>query len=108
MFNLSRFQEEEDEKPQKKRTRSARSYKTRLNPNATPKQPTVPKGKGRRGLFKKVPMKAPTSCATTVTSEHVFHKASQFELALDLKAIENIFHFIGELHSNWRHSLSER
>ncbi|XP_066143083.1 GATA zinc finger domain-containing protein 1 [Euwallacea fornicatus] len=72
--------DEEEEKPQKKKTRSARSYKTRHNPNATPKQATVPKGRGRRGLFKKVPMKSPASVATTVTSDFVFHKGSYIQI----------------------------
>lgn len=58
----------------KKNVRSTRSYKTRQNPNALPKQVT-PKGKGRRQIFKKNPpiklTPAPPSMKT-VTS--VFHK----------------------------------
>ncbi|XP_050306154.1 GATA zinc finger domain-containing protein 1 [Anthonomus grandis grandis] len=72
--------EEEEEKPPKKKTRGSRSYKTRHNPNATAKQSVVPRGRGRRSLFKKVPMKAPSSVATIVTSEHVFHKGSYYQI----------------------------
>ncbi|ENN78221.1 hypothetical protein D910_09969 [Dendroctonus ponderosae] len=72
--------DEEDEKPTKKRPRATRSYKTRHNPTATPKQPAAPKSRGRRGLFKKVPMKAPASVATVVTSDHVFYKGSYIQV----------------------------
>lgn len=53
-------------------TRTTRYYKTRLNPFALPK--TTPKGKGRRVIFKKTPMKAPTAVATPITSDSVFYK----------------------------------
>lgn len=65
--------EEEDTKPSKRKARPTRSYKTRLNPFAVPKQ-TVPKGRGRRGLAKKTPVKAPEAVATPVTSDYVFYK----------------------------------
>ncbi|XP_060518996.1 GATA zinc finger domain-containing protein 1 [Cylas formicarius] len=74
------IKEEDDEvKPVKRKTRTTRSYKTRLNPNAVPKQ-AAPKGKGRRGLQKKTPIKAPTAVATTVTSHYVFYKGSYLQI----------------------------
>lgn len=60
-------------KTNRRKTRTARSYKTRLNPFALPKN-TIPKGRGRRSLFKKTPMKAPEAVATTVTSDYVFYQ----------------------------------
>lgn len=54
-------------------TRTTRYYKTRLNPFALPKT-MLPKGKGRRIIFKKTPTKAPTAVATPVTSDSVFYK----------------------------------
>lgn len=70
--------EEEDDKVDavvktKKKPRTTRSYKTRLNPLALPKT-TIPKGRGRRSLFKRTPVKAPISVATVVTSDSVFYK----------------------------------
>lgn len=41
---------------------------------------TVPKGKGRRNLFKKTPVKAPTATATPVTSSYVFYKGTYFQI----------------------------
>lgn len=64
-----------DDKGNKRKSRTTRSYKTRLNPFAIPKS-SLPKGRGRRSIFKKTPMKAPTAVATTVTSDYVFYKVS--------------------------------
>nr|CAI5840929.1 unnamed protein product [Callosobruchus analis] len=72
-------EEEDDHKTTKKRTRATRSYKTRLNPLAVPKTAT-PKGRGRRGLAKKTPVKAPTAVATTVTSDYIFYKGSYIQI----------------------------
>lgn len=66
---------EETVKTSRKKSRTTRSYKTRLNPFALPKN-AAPRGRGRRSLFKKTPMKAPEAVATTVTSDYVFHKVS--------------------------------
>ncbi|CAG9760865.1 unnamed protein product [Ceutorhynchus assimilis] len=63
----------------KKKTRAVKAYRTRHNPNATRKQSSVPKGKGRRSLFKKVPKKSPSQVATVITSDYVFHKGSYFQ-----------------------------
>lgn len=72
-LKLELEEDEEETKTTKRKTRATRSYKTRLNPYAVPKA-TTPKGRGRRGLTKKVPVKAPTAVATTVTSDYVFYK----------------------------------
>lgn len=56
-------------------TRNTRQYKTRLNPFALPKA-VLPKGKGRRVIFKKTPTKAPTAVATPVTSDSIFYKVT--------------------------------
>uniref|UniRef100_A0A1Y1KS83 Uncharacterized protein n=1 Tax=Photinus pyralis TaxID=7054 RepID=A0A1Y1KS83_PHOPY len=67
-------EEEKDNFPKsRRRTRTTRSYKTRLNPLALPKS-TTPKGRGRRGHYKKTPVKAPIATSTPVTSDSVFYK----------------------------------
>ncbi|KAJ8952623.1 hypothetical protein NQ314_007496 [Rhamnusium bicolor] len=68
-------EDEEDTKPNKRKTRATRSYKTRLNPFAVPKA-SAPKGRGRRGLAKRTPVKAPAAVATVVTSDYVFYKVN--------------------------------
>lgn len=77
--NLKEEQEddEEENKQTRRKLRPTRSYKTRQNPFAVPKTP-APKGKGRRSLFKKTPMKSPTAVATTVTGESIFYKVSSY------------------------------
>ncbi|CAG9854354.1 unnamed protein product [Phyllotreta striolata] len=63
----------------KRKQRSTRSYRTRLNPFAVPKS-SIPKTRGRRCLLKKTPVKAPTAVATTVTSDYVFYKGTYIQL----------------------------
>lgn len=58
-----------DVKLSKQKVRSTRS--TRLNPFALPKLGGS-RGKGRRSLFKRAPLKAPHAVATIVTSDSVF------------------------------------
>ncbi|XP_054290478.1 GATA zinc finger domain-containing protein 1-like [Macrosteles quadrilineatus] len=76
--------EEEEKKPatiekpktasKRNSTRASRCYKTRQNPNATPKQYST-KGKGRRSVFKKKdPVKLTPSGATYTTSTMVLYK----------------------------------
>ncbi|XP_044264491.1 GATA zinc finger domain-containing protein 1 [Tribolium madens] len=83
--NLKSEQEEEnddkseDSKSIKRKQRTTRSYKTRLNPFAIPKI-GAPKGRGRRGIFKKTPIKAPSAVATTITSESIFYKGSYIQV----------------------------
>lgn len=75
--------EEEDDKDNytksRRKTRTTRSYKTRLNPLALPKS-SAPKGRGRRAHYKKTPIKAPAATSTPVTSESVFYKGSYFQV----------------------------
>lgn len=77
--NIKEELEEEEEqgepKPSRRKTRTTRCYKTRLNPFAVPKL-ALPKGKGRR--TKSTPMKAPVGVATPVTSDYVFYKVRIF------------------------------
>lgn len=63
----------DESKNHKKRPRATRSYKTRLNSLALPKT-AAPKGKGRRAIFKRTPLRAPTAVATPVTADFIFYK----------------------------------
>lgn len=80
--------EEEDKggKPSRKSTRVTRWCKPEQNINIVVRG--VPKGKGRRHIFKKQPMKAPTSVATPVTSNFVFYKGSYFQIG-DIVSMED-------------------
>ncbi|XP_050511236.1 GATA zinc finger domain-containing protein 1 [Diabrotica virgifera virgifera] len=80
--------EEEDNKIGKSKPRNTRSYRTRLNPFAVPKV-SAPKTRGRRGLTKKTPVKAPTDVATTVTSEYVFYKGSYIQVG-DIVSVKDV------------------
>lgn len=91
--------EEEEQKPSisvekpknsaKKNTRSTRSYKTRQNPNALPKQVT-PKGKGRRQIFKKTPpVKLTASQATYTTVTSVLHKGMFYRVG-DIVSLQDV------------------
>lgn len=75
---VTKEEEEKNGKPARKSTRVTRYCKT--NTTAPPSKGAVPKGKGRRHIFKKTPMKAPTATSTTVTSEFVFYKGSYFQV----------------------------
>ncbi|XP_017770067.1 PREDICTED: GATA zinc finger domain-containing protein 1 [Nicrophorus vespilloides] len=70
--------DEGESRPAKRKTRATRSYKTRLNPLALPKT-VLPKGKGRRVIFKKTPTKAPTAVATPVTSDSIYYKGMYYQ-----------------------------
>lgn len=56
----------------RKSTRSTR-YKPKT-PAPTPAKPPAPRGRGRRSIFKRQPVKAPTATATVVTSDSVFYQ----------------------------------
>lgn len=58
----------------RKSTRAARQKAA--PPPPTPRAPPAPRGRGRRALQKRVPLRAPTATATLVTSESIFFKAS--------------------------------
>lgn len=56
----------------RKSTRSTR-YKPKT-PAAPLVKPAAPRGRGRRSIFKRQPLKAPTATATVVTSDSIFFK----------------------------------
>lgn len=56
----------------RKSTRATR-YKSKT-PAPTPNKPPAPRGRGRRSIFKRQPLKAPTATATVVTSDSIFYK----------------------------------
>lgn len=58
----------------RKSTRATR-YKPKT-PAPTPAKPPAPRGRGRRSIFKRQPLKAPTATATVVTSSSIFYKVS--------------------------------
>ncbi|XP_043200173.1 GATA zinc finger domain-containing protein 1-like [Amphibalanus amphitrite] len=53
---------------------------TRFRRQAQAKQGGVPKGKGRRIIFKKSAVKAPLAVATPVTSNYLFHKGIYYQV----------------------------
>lgn len=57
----------------RKSTRATR-YKTKT-PASTSKT-SAPRGRGRRSIFKRPPLKAPTATATVVTSDSIFYKVT--------------------------------
>ncbi|XP_034826047.1 GATA zinc finger domain-containing protein 1 [Maniola hyperantus] len=62
----------------RKSTRSTR-YKTKT-PAPTTSKPSAPRGRGRRSIFKRQPLKAPTATATVVTSDSLFFKGSYMQV----------------------------
>lgn len=80
-------EKEPDDKKPTKRTIRTRAYKTRLNPSAQPKL-MQPKGRGRRGLFKRQPIKAPSATATPITGDCVFYNGTYFQVG-DIVALED-------------------
>ncbi|XP_026748553.1 GATA zinc finger domain-containing protein 1 [Galleria mellonella] len=62
----------------RKSTRSTR-YKPKTTTPAPPKPP-APRGRGRRSIFKRPPLKAPTATATVVTSDSVFYKGNYMQV----------------------------
>ncbi|CAD0205965.1 unnamed protein product [Chrysodeixis includens] len=62
----------------RKSTRSTR-YKAKTPAPAQPKTP-APRGRGRRSIFKRQPLKAPTATPTVVTSESIFYKGMYMQV----------------------------
>lgn len=60
----------------RKSTRATR-YKPKT-PAPTLAKPPAPRGRGRRSIFKRPPLKAPTATATVVTSDSIFYKVKTF------------------------------
>ncbi|OXU20451.1 hypothetical protein TSAR_003380 [Trichomalopsis sarcophagae] len=89
--NNTKEEEQQESKPARKSTRI-----TRFNGKTIPGKPgqqilikSVPKGKGRRHIFKKTPMKSPAATATPVTSNFVFYKGSYFQVG-DIVSMQDI------------------
>lgn len=79
---------QEATKTVRKSTRITRNYRTRQNPDALPKQASQ-KGKGRRSLFKKTPVKAPSAVATVVTGNRVNFKGTYFHTG-DIVSVRDV------------------
>lgn len=62
----------------RKSTRSTR-YKAKTPAPAPPKGP-VTRGRGRRSIFKRQPLKAPTATPTVVTSDSIFYKGNYMQV----------------------------
>ncbi|XP_032521964.2 GATA zinc finger domain-containing protein 1 [Danaus plexippus] len=62
----------------RKSTRSTR-YKAK-GPTVNQSKPPAPRGRGRRSIFKRQPLKAPTATATVVASESVFFKGTYIQV----------------------------
>ncbi|XP_063545562.1 GATA zinc finger domain-containing protein 1 [Cydia strobilella] len=62
----------------RKSTRATR-YKPKTPASVAPKS-TAPRGRGRRSIFKRQPLKAPTATATVVTSDSVFYKGNYMQV----------------------------
>ncbi|XP_038218009.1 GATA zinc finger domain-containing protein 1 [Zerene cesonia] len=62
----------------RKSTRATR-YKPKT-PAPAPSKPAAPRGRGRRSIFKRQPLKAPTATATVVTSDSIFYKGSYMQV----------------------------
>lgn len=63
-------------KPVKKtgnRWTRSRSNAASVPNTPVPQRPHNPRGRGRRSIFKKTPLKAPTSSVTVVTSESIYY-----------------------------------
>ncbi|XP_011497057.1 PREDICTED: GATA zinc finger domain-containing protein 1 isoform X2 [Ceratosolen solmsi marchali] len=77
-------------KPARKSTRVTR-YNGKVN--KTLSQPhnvkNILKGKGRRHIFKKMPIKSPLATATPVTTSYVFYKGSYFQIG-DIVSMQDI------------------
>ncbi|CAG9135677.1 unnamed protein product [Plutella xylostella] len=63
----------------RKSTRATRYKPKTPSANNAPKTP-APRGRGRRSLFKRPPLKAPTATATVVTSDSVFYQGTYMQV----------------------------
>ncbi|XP_014366335.2 GATA zinc finger domain-containing protein 1 [Papilio machaon] len=70
----------------RKSTRATR-YKSKTQ--APYSKTSVPRGRGRRSIFKRQPVKAPTATATVVTSDSIFYKGSYMQVG-DIVAMVHI------------------
>lgn len=79
---------QEAPKAVRKSSRITRNYRTRQNPDALPKQ-ALQKGKGRRSLTKKTPLKSSSAVATVVTGHRVNFKGTFFQTG-DLVSVRDV------------------
>lgn len=78
----------------------------------TTKVSGVKSGRGRRSLFRRPPMKAPTISATTTSVKSLFYKVHTLDIILKPILIVSILNsnsdfrfylYAGLVHTNWRH-----
>ncbi|XP_076678966.1 GATA zinc finger domain-containing protein 1 [Andrena cerasifolii] len=81
--------EEEDKGGLLKPTRRSTRITRYCNSKTGISHKILPKGKGRRNLFKKTPVKAPTATATPVTSSFVFYKGTYFQVG-DIVSMQDV------------------
>ncbi|CAN7981033.1 unnamed protein product [Ixodes pacificus] len=60
--------------------KSTRAKSSKLRQQQQQAKAAVPKGKGRRAIFKRGPLKAPTAVATCVTSDFVFFRGTYYQV----------------------------
>lgn len=90
-----------DEKKIRKSTRS-----TRYKAKSTSVLKSIPKGKSRRIIFKKNPVKTPTNSqtATTTTKNNLFYNVNPFYFLFDVGSCFNKMFFVtGNVLSDRRH-----
>ncbi|XP_077484102.1 GATA zinc finger domain-containing protein 1 isoform X3 [Amblyomma americanum] len=60
--------------------KSTRAKSSKLRQQQQQAKTAVPKGKGRRAIFKRTPLRAPTAVATCVTSDYVFFRGTYYQV----------------------------
>ncbi|KAL6429967.1 hypothetical protein ACFW04_007653 [Cataglyphis niger] len=86
---ISSSKADEEDKSGSLRPRRSTRITRYCNAKTAGSHKVIPKGKGRRNLFKKTPVKAPTATATPVTSNFVFYKGSYFQVG-DIVSMQDI------------------
>lgn len=74
----------------RKSTRSTR-YKTKTPALAASKAPAQ-RGRGRRSLLKRAPLRAPTATATVVTSDSLFYRGNYMQVPVTLLPCSHVSH----------------
>lgn len=80
---------DEEDKSGSLRPRRSTRITRYCNAKTTGAHKVIPRGKGRRNLFKKTPVKAPTATATPVTSNFVFYKGTYFQVG-DIVSMQDV------------------
>lgn len=60
--------------------KSTRAKSSKLRQQQQQAKTAAPKGKGRRAIFKRTPLRAPTAVATCVTSDYVFFRGTYYQV----------------------------